>query len=228
MAPQEIEMPTDESLALGVQQGKRDKLAMLVERHHSPLLGYLYRMTNGNRVLAEDLVQETFLRLLRSIGQYHYPRPFKPWLYAIAGNLARDHYKRADTRRSDLVSDEMLNRIVNHESVVPLDGVLADEEAREVAAALATLPDHQRETIILRYYQELSLAEIAETLHIPVGTVKSRLSLGLRRLKTSLERGRDDQPKQSREYARRGIASGDARRVGCAETKALASSHTHS
>ncbi len=48
-------MPTDESLALGVQQGKRDKLAMLVERHHSPLLGFLYRMTNGNRVLAEDL-----------------------------------------------------------------------------------------------------------------------------------------------------------------------------
>jgi RNA polymerase sigma-70 factor (ECF subfamily) len=64
---------------------------------------------------------------------------------------------------------------------------MSRDEERQVAAALMSLPDHQREAVILRYYQELSLAEIAEALNIPVGTVKSRLSLGLGRLRSMLE-----------------------------------------
>jgi RNA polymerase sigma-70 factor (ECF subfamily) len=179
---------TDEELALGVQRGGKDDLAALVERHHSPLLGYLYRMTGGDRALAEDLVQETFLRVLKSISQYRHPRPFKAWLYAIATNIARDHYKRADVRRTAALPDS------DALGVDPIgdweDDALAGEQSRRLIASVRALPDHQREAIVLRYVQMLSLADIAEALDVPLGTVKSRLSLGLKRLREVMERER--------------------------------------
>jgi RNA polymerase sigma-70 factor, ECF subfamily len=174
---------TDEQLALGLQHGDPDCLAPLVERHHSLLLGYVYRMCGGDRALAADMVQESFLRLLRRIGSYRHPRPFKPWLYAIAVNLVRDHFKSADARRTDSMSDSF-----DAPSGSALDeSLLAADDARRVAVALSGLPSHQRETVVLRYYQDLSLIEIGQALDIPVGTVKSRLSLGLKRLHELLE-----------------------------------------
>jgi len=178
-------LPTDEQLAQGVQQGNLNDMARLVENHHSPLIGFLYRMTGGDRTLAEDLAQETFVRVIHSIRQYQYPRPFKPWLYAIATNITRDYFKRADMRHSaDMPEDEPAS---DTDETRPEEAIMSQDEERAVAAALMSLPDHQREAVILRYYQELSLAEIAEALNIPVGTVKSRLSLGLGRLRTMLE-----------------------------------------
>jgi RNA polymerase sigma-70 factor, ECF subfamily len=177
---------TDEDLALRIKRGDTDALSTLVERHHSPLVGFLYRMTGGDRALAEDLVQEAFLRVLRAIARYEYTRPFKPWLYAIAANLSRDHFKRAETRRTEAVPDEAMGQVAD-EDASPEGRVIAGDEAEHVAAAVAALPDHQRAAVILRYYQGLSLAEIADTLGVPVGTVKSRLSLGLRRLRARLE-----------------------------------------
>ncbi len=173
----------DEELARRVQHGHTAELASLVERHHSPLLGFLYRLTGGDRSLAEDLTQETFLRALRSIRQYRPARPFKPWLYAIAVNVARDHFKRADTRYAAALTDEEFTSLADP---IELDESIADDSQR-VAAAIRALPVHQREAIILRYYQDLSLAEIAEVLAIPIGTVKSRLSLGLRQLRLWLK-----------------------------------------
>lgn len=183
-------LQTDEALALGVQRGKQADLAELVQRHHSPLIGYLYRMTGGDRTLAEDLAQETFLRVIRGIQQYQHPRPFKPWLYMLATNLARDHYKRAETRRATPMSDEISRQLEADDR--PEDVLLADDETRQVIEALATLPDHQREAVVLRYYQGLSHVEIAEALNIPTGTVKSRLSNGLSRLRELLGEAESD------------------------------------
>ena len=177
-------MRSDEDLALSLQQHDSSALQPLVERHHSALIGFLYRLTGGDRQLAEDLAQEAFLRVLRGIHQYRYPRRFKPWLYAIATNIARDHYKSADARHT-LNMNEADN--VNLPAEEPEEAVLQTDEEQHLIGALRTLPPHQRETVILRYYQELSLAEIAETLSIPIGTVKSRLAAGLRQLKTQLE-----------------------------------------
>ena len=141
-------LPTDEQLALRVQQGHASELAVLVERHHSLLLGFLYRMTGSDRALAEDLTQEAFLRALRAIGQYRYPRPFKPWLYAIATNLARDHYKRAETRytaHAAALDDDSAMDIADPDTPLPEEAWLAGAEARHVAAMVKMLPDHQRE-----------------------------------------------------------------------------------
>lgn len=180
-------MIPDEELAQHMKEGDSGALTALVQRHHSRLIGFLYRMTGGDRVLAEDLVQETFLRVLRSIDKYHYPRPFKAWMYAIATNLARDHYKSATVRRTVTIEEDVFNR---HSEARPEDALEADDETRAVVTALFTLSEHQREVVVLRYYEELSLAEIAETLDIPVGTVKSRLSIGLSRLREAMTQER--------------------------------------
>jgi RNA polymerase sigma-70 factor (ECF subfamily) len=174
---------TDEQLARQVQRGHTAALATLIERHHSPLLGFLYRLTSGDRALAEDLTQETFLRAWRGIQQYQAARRFKPWLYAIAVNVARDHFKRAATRYAVTLTDEEFFSLADP---IELEDCLQDD-SRRVARAISALPVHQREAIILRYYQDLSLAEIAEALSIPIGTVKSRLSLGLRQLRGQLK-----------------------------------------
>lgn len=175
-------LPADEQLARRVQHGHTADLAALVERHHSPLLGFLYRLTGGDRALAEDLTQEAFLRALRSIQQYQPSRPFKPWLYAIAVNVARDHFKRAEMRYTVTLADDELLALpdpIGLEETIEIDGP-------RIAAAIGALPVQQREAILLRYYQDLSLAEIAAALAIPIGTVKSRLSLGLRHLRLML------------------------------------------
>src|SRR5260221_5542698 len=97
--PRSMQERSDEQLMIAVQAGDQVALAALVTRHHSPLLGYLYRLAGGDRPLAEDLVQETLLHVLRQ-RTYQATRPFKPWLYMIATNLARDHFKSAALRKS--------------------------------------------------------------------------------------------------------------------------------
>jgi len=178
---------TDEELAVSIQQGNQSALTELVNRHHSRLIGYLYRLTGGNRGLAEDMAQETFLRVIRAIEQYRYPRTFKTWLYAIATNIARDHFKRAEMRYSmiDVDSNEYINLSTDHQ---PETTLIVDAETQGVINALMSLSEHQRVVVVLRYYEGLALQDIATTLDIPVGTVKSRLSLGLKKLKEKLER----------------------------------------
>jgi RNA polymerase sigma-70 factor (ECF subfamily) len=181
-APPETPAPSDETLARGAQAGRPDDLAALVARHHSPLLGFLYRLTGGDRPLAEDLAQETFLRVLRSLPQYQPPRPFKPWLYAVAVNAARDHFKRAETRRTLAMPPDY--DAPGEPS--PLHALLEAETWAQVAGAVRALPAPQREVLLLRYSEGWPLADIAAALGIPEGTVKSRLSVALSRLRTHL------------------------------------------
>jgi RNA polymerase sigma-70 factor, ECF subfamily len=182
-----VTQSSDEQLALGVQQGNKDDLTVLVERHYSRLLGYLYRLCGGNEPMAEDMTQETFLRVMRGISLYQFPRPFKPWLYSIATNIARNHYSRAETRYADEMDEDGAESFADA-ALLPEERTLLNDEARNVLKALAELPPHQREVVVLFYYQELSQHDIAESLHIPLGTVKSRLSLGLRRLRDIVNR----------------------------------------
>lgn len=177
---------SDEQLMTAVMTGDQVALAGLVTRHHAPLLGYLYRLVGGDRQLAEDLVQEALLHVLRQ-STYQAGRPFKPWLYMIATNLARDYFKSAVVRKSRRVcnEEEALLHLYDEEPS-PEERVLAAEQGSEVRAALAQLRVEYRIVLVLRFYQGFSLQEIAETLHIPLGTVKSRLSVGVHRLRTIL------------------------------------------
>jgi RNA polymerase sigma-70 factor (ECF subfamily) len=177
---------SDEQLMAAVMAGDQVALAALVTRHHDPLLGYLYHLVGGDRQLAEDLVQETLLHVLRQ-RTYQAARPFKPWLYMIATNLARDYFKSAAVRRSFRSgnAEEALLHLYDSEPS-PEERALAAEQESLVRAALAQLGEDYRVVVILRFYQGFSLQEIAETLHIPLGTVKSRLSVSIHRLRAVL------------------------------------------
>jgi RNA polymerase sigma-70 factor (ECF subfamily) len=175
-----VESLSDEQLLARVMAGDRAALAPLVERHHGPLVGYLYRMNGGNRSSAEDLVQETFVRLLEQ-KSYQAGRPFKPWLYAIATNLARDQGRSPSAWRTTSLEHEALPEF--HDTAPgPEERALAAEQGRLVAAALERLSAEYRAAVLLRFYGGLTLQEIAEALGIPLGTVKSRLSTGTRQL----------------------------------------------
>lgn len=177
-------MRSDEVLAQGIQQGNQADMTELVNRYYDALLHYLYRMCGGRQALAEDMVQETFLRLMRKIALYDSQRPFKPWLYAIATNIARNYYQKADTRYTE---NPIEATDFEDENPQPEYLLMQSEAAEHVANSLALLPDHQREVVVLFYYEEMSQKDIAAVLDIPVGTVKSRLSLGLKRLRATLE-----------------------------------------
>lgn len=179
------EQTRDETLIEQAQRGDRAALTGLVERHHAPLVGYLYHATNGRRDLAEDLAQEAFIRVVQNLSAYQPGRPFKPWLYTIATNLVRDHYRRLDTRRTAEWSDALEDAAARPEED-PEAAFLTAERGGAVSAALLQLSAPLRATLLLRFSQDLSLEEIAQVLGIPPGTVKSRLSNAVRQLRDHL------------------------------------------
>lgn len=180
-----MENHTDEQLMAGLMSGHIEALGVLVERHHGPLLGYLYRMLSGDRTLAEDLAQETFVKVMQQ-STYRADRAFKPWLYAIATNIARDYFKSAEARR---VASPGEMPDVPDESHGPEESVLAGESQREIVTAIALLSVEYRAALLMRFYGGMSLQEISLALGVPLGTVKSRLTTGCRLLRGALARG---------------------------------------
>jgi RNA polymerase sigma-70 factor, ECF subfamily len=183
------EIRSDEELMTALLLGDRSALATLVERYYDAMLAYLFRLCGGSRPLAEDLAQETFLALIDEgkASSYVPTRPLKPWLYAIATNRARDHFKSAAVRHAsprEESEDALLD--VLDAAPGPEELAIAADEGARIAAAIACLSEEQRAAVLLRFYHGFSLQEIADALRIPVGTVKSRLSLGARRLRELL------------------------------------------
>lgn len=182
-------MLTDEDLVRAWQRGDVEALETLVKRYHAPLVAHFYRML-GDTHLAEDLAQETFLRLVRDVRSYQYPRPFRPWFYAIAHHLVSNHYASAYSRRVELRT-ELPEAIAQDPD--PAEWFDHWERHDDLKQALAHLSQEQREVLSLRFGQELSIQETAIILSIPPGTVKSRTFTALRLLRAYLE----EQAKQS-------------------------------
>lgn len=157
--------------------GNEKATRRLLERFHRPLYGTLLRLTK-NPADAEELFQETFLRVLRAGSRFDSSRRFKPWIFTIAVNLARDRAKRAAHRAApELRAAEDLPEKTRqrHESQWILRA--------DLERALDELPRHHREVIELRYFEGMEEPEIAEAASIPRGTVKSRLHHAIRKMR---------------------------------------------
>ncbi|MET9268544.1 sigma-70 family RNA polymerase sigma factor [Kribbella sp. NPDC003557] len=165
--------------AVGVR-GDTDALVVTLFRAEAARLVQLARWFVDDRTAAEDLVQEAFLRLARSQHRIHDQDRAAAYLRSIVINLARDHNRRGlVSLRHRLPADPDDRSAEDHAA--------EDESRREVVAALRALPRRQRDCVVLRYYLELSVADIAGTLGLSPNSVKTHLQRGLRSLKSVLE-----------------------------------------
>ena len=169
---------TDEALMSQVMRGDSTALRPLIDRYYQPMLAYAFRMCGGDRALAEDATQETYMKLMTQ-HSYSPKRPFRPWLYRVATSCAYDRIRHA---QEIILPEEKksLDRFPGTE-----ESVLAGEQVDTIRDAVTSLPWEYRSVIVLRYYHDLSLNEIAEALTIPLGTVKSRTHEAIRRLRQS-------------------------------------------
>jgi RNA polymerase sigma-70 factor (ECF subfamily) len=172
----------DEWLMAQVAQGRRDHLEPLIRRYASPLLTFIQRMV-GDRHLGEDMFQEVFLSVWAKRGQYQFPRPFKPWLYAIAVNKCHAH-ARSSRPGAIAVLEELPG---TEDSSSPADAAIATETAAMVSAAVAQLPQQQRAVLVLRVWNGLSYAEIGQVVGRTEATVRSHMFHGLASMRKYLE-----------------------------------------
>ncbi len=170
---------------------RRDPAALgeLVEIYSGRVFGLLYRMT-GAREVAEDLMQETFLRVVRVIEQYEHVGKFEPWLFRIAANLARD-WARQRSRRGEAgpLADgwgDIGAPGATASRSDPAEELARGEAGHHLMACLDRLSPGEREVILLRHFSELSFREIAELLDIPLGTALARAHRALKRLRREL------------------------------------------
>ncbi len=186
-------MATDAELMREFQQGYREAFEKLVLRHQVGLFNFFMRLL-GQREAAEDQTQEVFLRLYLHSGSYVETAKFTTYLYRIAKNSWIDHLRKIGRRGKmhsldqETAAGQNLYGYLDANTTSPLERLEQQDRAEMVDQAIAGLPEEQRVVFVLSEVQGMKYAEIAATLGIPVGTVKSRMHVAMQRLRVFLTR----------------------------------------
>jgi len=180
------------AIARGLRRRDPDLMDRLIEQYQHRLLRYLVYLA-GNRELAEDLFQETWIRVLERGHQYDGKHEFSTWLYAVARNLTIDYLRKKSPLSLDGINDGLMED-ENRAPLEPADTrplawevVQQREQAERINAALVSIPAEYREAVVLRFQEGLALDEIATVTGARLGTVKSRLYRGLNLLMSRLK-----------------------------------------
>jgi len=175
-------------IAQGLRQREMGLLADLVQRYQHRLVRYLLYLT-GRREHAEDLAQETWVRVLQRGSQYNGRQRFDPWLFTIARNLAIDFLRK--TRKTvptiSLPNDRDAPLLLPSSDPSPFEAAARSEDAMRLAGRMQILPPLYREALLLRFQEDLSLAEMTQVLGAPTTTVTSRIYRGLAALRSAFE-----------------------------------------
>jgi RNA polymerase sigma-70 factor (ECF subfamily) len=168
--------------------GDVEAVAALMERYQHRLYRYLLRIVRQPET-AEDLFQQTWLRVMERIRSYDSQRSFEGWLFALAHNLAIDHLRRYRPESLDepLPSGDARSELIEGSGPGALEQLLSRERAGWLADSVAGLPLVFREVLTLRFEEEMKLEEMAAVLGLPLGTVKTRLHRALKHLRQTLE-----------------------------------------
>ena len=172
---------SEEELVRRSQAGDRDAFELLLVRHRSALARTAYLVTR-DRESVPDVMQEALIQVWRDLPSYRPYGSFKAWILKILLNKARKHYRR---RGVETVALEAAADVPGNDEA-PEEAAEREEEAHCMRQALERLSTNHREVLVLRYYGELTVPEIARTLSVREGTVKSRLSRALDRLQQAL------------------------------------------
>lgn len=178
-------MISDEQLLEQMADGNQAAFEAFVHRYHAPIHQYIERLLKDSKK-AEDVVQETFIRLIKQLQQKKIPTYPKAWLYRVASNLCRDYWRSAQYRSEGTAKEELPETVDQQASVLEI--YERQETRKEVLASLTALSEAQQQIVTLRFYQDMKLKEIAEILDIPLGTVKSNLFHALKKLKGVLSK----------------------------------------
>ena len=181
---------SDEILIKKFQEGDVGAYNQLVFRFKDRLLNFIYRFVN-DLDLAEDLVQDTLLKLYTHKDSYQEIAKFSTWLYTIAANLARTELRKKKRRKTFSVTElsrEDREFIIASSDLDPSEDLSSQNFEKSVQRALAELPDDFKTIIILRDIQELSYDEISKIVDVPLGTVKSRINRGRVKLQQLLKK----------------------------------------
>lgn len=173
---------SDEDLLARYVGGDEGAFARLVRETTPELFRFLVRFV-GQRALAEDILQETYVQVHLSAATFDRSRRVKPWIFTIAANKARDAL-RSRTRRREVSAAGMsadgefsldLTEMSPGETPQPGDGISESENSEAVRRVVMALPDHLREVIVLAYFHRMAYRDMADVLSVPIGTIKSRL-----------------------------------------------------
>lgn len=181
--------PSDEDLIERFQKGDLYAFDLIVKRYKDQLLNFVYRFV-GNQEEAEDIVQETFLRVYRKRKAYKRIAKFSTWIYTIAGNLSRTELRRRKRRKLFSVTDmgfEDRDYEISDEGYNPENQVEGRLQEEIIQKEINNLSPKFREVIVLRDIQELSYEEISKIIKVPIGTVKSRVNRGRLKLQNRLK-----------------------------------------
>jgi RNA polymerase sigma-70 factor, ECF subfamily len=174
-----------DELVMGyIATGHSEYVGTLIRRHGGPLVAFL-RRTAPSMADADDIFQEIWLRVVRSARSYDPEQRFTAWLFTIAWNRVRSHWRRHNEQQSMRTDDRTeADNLADAQSAGPRadERLLEAERSARLRHLIGLLPERLAEAICLRYFEELSEKEMASRLGVPVGTVKSRLHHGIKRL----------------------------------------------
>lgn len=188
-----LDEPSDADLARRIGRGDQDAAGTLIDRYQRLVRAFLLRIT-GRHDLADDLAQETFLRVLRYADKYDPKYAMRTWLLTIARRLWINELRRGRERNAGIPADSLASGWSGPaEQIERADDLDATRWA--LADAMATLTEPQQTALLLFHQQDLSLADAAEVMSVPVGTVKSHLHRG----RAALRRILAPQPETSRQ-----------------------------
>lgn len=175
----------DEDLMARFQEGDARAFEVIFDHHAAVAFSLAYRIC-GRRAIAEDIVQESFLSLWRSGARYDRTRgSVRSWILSTVHNRAIDSFRKERLTTSRTVGDEGLAERMPAPQRTEIE-IERRDDARQVRAALTTLPEEQRRVIELAYFGGFSHTQIAELLGLPAGTVKGRMRLGLTKMRLAL------------------------------------------
>src|SRR5262245_61590631 len=185
--------PPDEALMLRYQQGDRAAFAQLVRRHQGPLFNFALRQVRTGQI-AEDIVQESFVRVVQKAADFKHEARFTTWVYTITRNLCIDQLRKRALRKHPSLDEsrgeEGEGPTLGEQTADPRASVEREATGTElkerIARAVDTLPDEQREVFVMREVANLPFKEIAEITGVPENTVKSRMRYALERLQEAL------------------------------------------
>ena len=165
--------------------GNEAAIEALIHQHEAGVFRLALSVV-GDAADANEITQETFLAVLRSLRTYEEKKSFKAWLYTIALNLSRSHIRKRRVMEKLKESVTTLFRLETQKQSLPEDRLIQNEKEAAIWNELNELDERHRIVVILRYFQELSVSEISEVLNINEGTIHSRLHTARERLRKSL------------------------------------------